>query len=296
MCSNDPVSPVPTPCGGPELAARALKSGEAKAKLGFIPTLVLGIMAGVYIGFAANFFTIMKTGNTLPFGVQQSLGGLCFCLGLILVVVGGAELFTGNTLITMAWLSGRVRSTSMLRNWAIVYAGNLIGSIVLVYLVVASGQDALSGGDVGETAMKIAAAKCSLTWGEVFFRGILCNALVCLAVWLCYGACTNTDRIIAILFPITAFVACGFEHCVANMYFIPLGLALKSTADSVPDGVADVLTVSNFVFANLVPSTLGNIIGGSLVVGGAYWVSYLLPEAPAFRGSAARSNNKCDLE
>ena len=115
-------------------------------------------------------------------------------------------------------------------------------------------------------------------------------------MWLCYGACTNTDRILAILFPITAFVACGFEHCVANMYFIPLGLALKSTAASVPDGVADVLTVSNFVFANLVPSTLGNIIGGSLVVGGAYWVSYLLPEAPAFRGSAARSNNKCDLE
>lgn len=295
MCSNDPVSPVPTPCGGPELAARALKSGEAKAKLGFIPTLVLGIMAGVYIGFAANFFTIMKTGNT-PFGVQQSLGGLCFCLGLILVVVGGAELFTGNTLITMAWLSGRVRSTSMLRNWAIVYAGNLIGSIVLVYLVVASGQDALAGGDVGETAMKIAAAKCSLTWGEVFFRGILCNALVCLAVWLCYGACTNTDRILAILFPITALVACGFEHCVANMYFIPLGLALKSTAASVPDGVADVLTVSNCLFRNLIPSTLGNIVGGSLVVGGAYWVSYLLPEAPAFRGSAARSNNKCDLE
>lgn len=289
MSTSEPTAPQMRPCGGPEIAARALAGGESKAKLAFIPTLVLGIMAGAYIAFAGNFCTLAKTGEGVPFAVQQLLGGLTFCLGLILVVVGGAELFTGNTLIVMAWLSRRVSTGALLRNWAIVYLGNLIGSLILVWLVVAAGQDALGGGAYGEAAVKIAAAKCSLTFGEVFARGILCNALVCLAVWMCLGACNNTDRILAILFPITAFVACGFEHCVANMYLIPLGIAFKSLVPVAPE-MADVLTVSGFIVKNLIPATLGNIVGGAVAVGGVYWVAYCLPEDSPLRQIGARRN------
>lgn len=264
------------PCAGPEMAQRALAIGEVKARLPVLPTLVLAILAGAYIGFGANFFTIVKTGNQIGFGLQQLLGGVAFSLGLLLVVVGGAELFTGNTLIVMAWLSGRVRLTELLRNWAIVYVGNFIGSLLLAWIVLAADQQALADGALGQTAIKVAAAKCQLPFSVVFARGILCNALVCLAVWMCYSACSTTDKIAAIVLPITAFVAGGFEHCIANMYFVPLGIALREqvTADW---SVAGVLTWRNFIEANLIPSTLGNIVGGAAMVGGLYWVAYILP-------------------
>ena len=264
------------PCAGPEMAQRALATGEAKALLGALPTLVLAVLAGVYIGLGANFFTIVKTGNQIGFGLQQLLGGMAFSLGLILVVVGGAELFTGNTLLVMAWLSGRLRFIQVLRNWALVYAGNFVGSVLLVWLVLAAGQHTLADGAVGQTVVKIAAAKCQLPFSVVFARGVLCNALVCLAVWLCYSACSTTDKIVAIMLPITAFVAGGFEHCVANMYFIPLGIALCGPLP-VDGAVAGVLTWGNFISANLIPSTLGNIVGGAVMVGGLYWVAYVLP-------------------
>ena len=267
---------------GPEIAKKALAAGENKAKLPFLPTFILGIMAGAYIAFAAVLFTLVTTDSGLGFGMMRLVGGLVFCLGLILVVVGGAELFTGNTLIIMAWLSGRVGTGKLLRNWVIVYLGNLVGSLLVVGLVFASGHWGMDKNAVGATAISIATVKVSHTWGATFASGILCNALVCLAVWLCYGARTTTDKIMAILFPITAFVACGFEHCVANMYFIPAGIfaALDERfVDALPAGASTAaLTWSNFINKNLIPATLGNIVGGALMVGAVYWVAYILPE------------------
>jgi formate transporter len=272
-------------CAGPEIALRALSTGEKKAQLAFMPTLLLGILAGIYIGLGSNFFTIVKTGSPMSFGVQQALGGLAFSLGLILVVIGGAELFTGNALIVMAWLSGRVSTRALLRNWSIVYLGNLLGSLLLVWLVFQSAQYLLADQAVAQTALKVAAAKCSLPFGVVLARGVLCNALVCLAVWMCYSGCSTTDKIVAIIFPITAFVAGGFEHCVANMYLVPLGLALKwsgAVAAASDPGLAS-LTLGGFIWRNLVPSTIGNIIGGAVMVGGVYWAAYVLPSLPAQR-------------
>ncbi len=278
-------------CAGPEMAQRALASGEAKARLPLVPTLVLGIMAGAYIGLGANFFTIVKTANPLGFGVVQVLGGLAFSLGLILVVVGGAELFTGNNLIVMAWLSGRVSTPELLRNWAIVYVGNFIGSLALVWLVVLSAQYVLADQAVGATAVKIAAAKCQMPFSVVVARGILCNLLVCLAVWLCYSACSTTDKILAIVFPITAFIAGGFEHCVANMYLIPLGLALNG---AVGTAVEPSLTVVAFIFKNLIPATIGNIIGGAIMVGAVYWVAYVMPHTAVPRPELRRRRRERD--
>lgn len=262
------------------MAQRALASGEAKARLPFLPTLTLGILAGVYIGLGANFYTIVVTNSGTGFGVTRLLGGLAFSLGLILVIVGGAELFTGNNLIIMGWLSHRLSSGQLLRNWGIVYLGNFLGSLVLAGLIYFTQQHTLSDYAVGAKAISIAAMKVNLPWLAVLARGIMCNALVCLAVWLCYSARTTTDRILAIIFPITAFVAAGFEHCVANMYFIPVGLFIAldqqvvHAAGALPVG----LTWSNFIVRNLVPATLGNIIGGALMVGAVYWVAYVLPE------------------
>ena len=266
---------------GPEMARRALSSGEAKARLEFLPTLVLGVLAGAYIALGANFYTIVSANNgALGFGVGRLLGGLAFCLGLILVVVGGAELFTGNNLIIMAWLHHRVSTGRLLRNWGIVYLGNFLGSVATAGLIFATQQYALGDGAVGALAVKIAVTKVTLPWVAVFARGIMCNALVCLAIWLCYSARTTTDRILSILFPITAFVACGFEHCVANMYFIPAGLlfALDPGVLAAYGGSVSQLTWSSFVVCNLIPATLGNIVGGAVMVGAVYWVAYLLPE------------------
>ena len=277
MCSEQPELNVPSGhCSGPDMAIRALVTGEKKARLAFLPTLVLGILAGVYIGFGGNVFTIAKDTPGLPFGVQQLLCGLMFSLGLILVVIGGAELFTGNTLISMAWLSGRVTTRQLLRNWAIVYLGNLIGSLILVWLVYGAAQYLMDDKHLGEMAVKIAATKCSLPFMVVLYRGILCNALVCLAVWLCYSCSSTTDKILAIIFPITAFIAGGFEHCVANMYLIPMGMAIKAAGLGAADPNIAKLTMSGFI-GNLIPSTIGNIIGGAIMVGGVYWVAYVLP-------------------
>lgn len=267
---------------GPEIAKRALAAGENKTKLPFIATLVLGVLAGVYIAFAAVFFTVITTDCGLGFGMTRLMGGLGFSLGLILVVVGGAELFTGNTLIIMAWLSGRVTTGRLLRNWAIVYLGNLIGSLLLVGLVFASGHWGMDKYGVGATAVLVAVKKVSLPWTAAFASGILCNALVCLAVWLCYSSRTTTDRIMAIIFPITAFVAAGFEHCVANMYFIPAGLIAmldEHVVSVLPPGTdLTGLTWHGFVNHNLIPATLGNIVGGGIMVGAVYWLAYILPE------------------
>jgi len=267
----------------PEMAEKAEATGVKKTDLSVATTFMLAILAGAFIALGAIFATTVTAGAAghLSFGVTRLLGGLVFCLGLVLVVVAGAELFTGNNLIVMAWASRRINTASLLRNWVIVYVGNFAGALATAVLVVASGHYAFGVGLIGSNALAIANAKCSLGFVEAFALGILCNALVCLAVWLCYSARSTTDKILSIIFPITAFVAAGFEHCVANMYFVPVGLLIVEFAP--PEFWQDVgqlagdypnLGWSRFAIGNLLPVTLGNIVGGSLLVGAVYWVVY----------------------
>ena len=268
----------------PAMAAKAEQVGVNKANLETLNTFMLAVLAGAFIALGAVFSTTVTAGasGVLPFGVTKLLGGLVFCLGLILVVVAGAELFTGNNLIIMAWASGKVTATQLLRNWIIVYAGNLVGSIVTALMMFLSGQYAFGSGIVGLNVLNIADAKANLDFVQAIVLGIMCNALVCLAVWLTYSARTTTDKILAILFPITAFVAAGFEHSVANMYFIPIGLFVKGSASAgfwsqIGKTAADYsnLTWQGFFLNNLIPVTIGNIIGGTMLVGVIYWRIYL---------------------
>ena len=271
------------PYSGHDLAEKTINAGMTKAGLGFSSTLTLALVAGVFIGLGAAFATLVVTDSGLHFGMSKLMGGLAFCLGLILVVVAGAELFTGNNLIVMGVVSGRVPFRKLLRNWIIVFIGNFIGGISLVLVVFLARTWALDGGKVGITALLIANKKVNLDFWTAFFRGVLCNALVCLAIWLCYSARTVTDKILAILFPITAFVALGFEHCVANMYFIPMGIALKHSQPFMKivaeQGILikslGNLTFNGFISRNLLPVTLGNIMGGSVMVGVVYWFTYI---------------------
>ncbi len=268
-----------------EMAQKAENAGVAKANLGIWRMLTLSVLAGAFIALGAVFATTVTAGSSgvLSFGVARLLGGLVFCLGLVLVVVAGAELFTGNNLIVMAWAGGKVSTRLLLRNWLIVYVGNFIGSVMTAVLIFLSGQFTFGSGVVGINALNIANAKVNLGFGQAVVLGILCNALVCLAVWLCMSARTTTDKILAIIFPITAFVAAGFEHSVANMYFIPMGLLIKAGANApLWGGGLDFvagdyvnLTWTNFFVANLLPVTIGNIIGGALMVGYVYWFIYL---------------------
>ncbi len=263
-----------------EMARHAEKVGVAKAALPAMTMFVLAVLAGAFISLGAIFATVMLTGakTGLPYGVGRLLAGLAFCLGLLLVVVGGAELFTGNNLIVMAWASRKVSTRGLLRNWLIVYVGNFVGSVVTALIMFFSRQYTFSGGELGVTALNIAAAKSSLGFIEAVALGIMCNALVCLAVWLTYSAHSTTDKIVAIIFPITAFVAAGFEHSVANMYFIPIGLFIK---DFDPAFMTQMglelpgLTWGNFLVNNLLPVTIGNIIGGAVMVAAVYWFVYL---------------------
>ena len=256
-----------------EIAERVENGGVAKVKLPWLSVMTLGVLAGGFIGLGAMYFTLVTADAQLSFAVSRVMGGVVFSLGLILVVVAGAELFTGNNLIIMAWVANRVTTRQILKNWAIVYAANFVGAFGLAVLVFLSNHTSMAGGAVGQNALRIAAAKCTLPANEAFFKGILCNVLVCLGVWLCLGGRNVFDKVVAVIFPISAFVAAGFEHSVANMYFIPLGLLLRAHA-AVPAGVdPSVLTWSNFA-QNLIPVTLGNIVGGALMVGAVYWLVY----------------------
>ena len=265
------------------IASKAEEVGVAKAGMNGLSLLVLAILAGAFIGLGAMAATIMWTGTApaMPFGVARMLGGLVFALGLILVVLGGAELFTGNNLMVIAVASRRIGIIALLRAWGIVFVGNLIGAVGTAALVFLAGQHDLAGGAVGQTMLAIGTAKAELPFARAFFLGILCNVLVCLAVWLCYGAHTTTDKILAVVFPIAAFVAAGFEHSVANMYFIPLAMIVKDFAadgfwaqiGTSPEAL-DGLTLAGLMH-NLVPVTLGNILGGGVLVGLVYWFVYL---------------------
>ena len=238
--------------------------GVNKAVLHAIPTIMLGLMAGAFIAFGAMFFTLVMTDHGMGLGPARLLGGIAFSLGLILVVVGGAELFTGNNFIVMAWAKHKVTTAQLLRNWSIVYIANFIGAVGAAILMYWSGALELGDSAVAETALNIAVYKTNLEPTQAFIRGVLCNALVCLAVWLCFAARDVASKILAIIFPISAFVALGFEHCIANMYFIPLGMMIS-------DGQ---IGITEFL-GNIIPVTAGNIIGGSIFVAFVYWVIYL---------------------
>lgn len=282
----------------PEMATRAEYLGVRKAEMPFLKIFMLAVLAGAFISLGAIFATTVGAGgmavasadgtiafNTgLPYGVTRLLMGFVFSLGLILVVVGGAELFTGNNLIVMAWANGKVTGSALLRNWVIVYLGNFIGSIGTVILMFLTRQYTFGANSVGITALKIGVAKSEFTFLQAIALGILCNALVCLAVWLTYSARSTLDKILAIIFPITAFVAAGFEHSIANMYFIPYALFIKDFdpdfVSTVGDKVAhlDLLTWQAFLFNNLIPVTIGNIIGGTILVAAVYWAIFLRPD------------------
>ncbi len=264
-----------------QMAARVEKAGIGKANLDALTMFALAMLAGAFIALGAIFYTFVVHDSSLSLGLTQLLGGLAFCLGLVLVIVAGAELFTGNNLIVMAYVSGDISAGRLLRNWVIVYIGNFAGALVMVVLIYLSGHWGFN--DVGVKALLIANHKVNLPFTEALVKGILCNVLVCLAVWLCFAGRSVTDKILAILFPITAFVALGFEHSIANMYFIPAGLVLLEDAGMVAaagqaaGGALDLsrLTINGFLMGNLLPVTLGNIIGGGFLVATVYWFVYL---------------------
>jgi formate/nitrite transporter len=248
-----------------EIAERVDSVGVVKARLPLLQTAMLGVLAGVFIGLGSLYYALVVSDASLGFAAQRLLGGTCFSLGLILVIVAGAELFTGNNLLAMAWASGRITTLEVLRNWAIVGAANLVGAAGLALLVVLSGHAQMNGGAIAQTYLKIAAAKAELPFWSAFFRGVLCNLLVCIAVWMALAGRSVVDRAVAIVFPISAFVAAGFEHSIANMYFFAVALLLGA-----PLGVGAVL-------GNLVPVILGNLVGGSVLVALVYYVIYIRP-------------------
>ena len=273
-----------------EMAAKAASLGVKKAQMNVISMFVLAVLAGSFIAFGAVFSTtlVAGAGEFLSYGTTRLLAGLGFSMGLILVVIGGAELFTGNNLIVMAWASRMVTTWLMLKNWVIVYFGNLVGALGTVVLMFASGQYRFGGGAVGAAALYSAHTKMGYGFVQAIALGILCNALVCLAVWMTYSGRTVIDKVVAISVPVTAFVACGFEHCIANMYYLPLALAIREGAPAefwtaIGKTAADysALSVEGFLVYNLLPVTIGNIIGGALAVAGVYWFVYLRERAAA---------------
>lgn len=256
-----------------EIKEAVEKVGVKKTNLPFLPSLMLAVIAGGSIGLGALYYTIIVSDPGLSFATARVMGGLAFSLGLVIVLVGGAELFTGNNLIVMAWASGSVTTREMLRNWVVVYFGNLIGSVGLVVLVLLSHHLDMNGGRVGLSILSTAAAKIQPDAVTLFFKGVLCNLLVCLAVWLAYAGRSVADKVVALIFPVSAFIAAGFEHCVANMYFLPLAWLMTQTGN-VPAGFdASAITMTGIIH-NLVPVTLGNIVGGAGLVGAMYWTIY----------------------
>jgi formate transporter len=273
-----------------EMAERMEDVGVKKATMDAWSLFALAVLAGAFIGLGAEFFTLVITDSGLGFGMNKLVGGLVFCLGLILVVVAGAELFTGNNLIVMAWVAGKLTLGQVMRNWLIVYLGNLVGSLGTVLLMYLTDQWALSNYQVGATVLNIADSKVNLSFSAALARGILCNVLVCLAVWLTLSGRSVTDKILAVVFPITAFVASGFEHSIANMYFIPMGLLMKGephVLEAAGKAAADLVNLNGRGFLNnLFAVTTGNIFGGGFLVAVVYWFIYRRPAVLAKEDSS----------
>jgi formate transporter len=269
-----------------EMARACEAAGAAKAGRDALALIVLGLLAGAFIAFGAIFMTVVLTGaGALPWGIARLIAGLVFSLGLVLVIVGGAELFTGDALMVVAFASKRITLGLLLRAWSLVYVGNIVGAVGTAALVFLAGEHEFSGGAVGKTALAVAAAKAALPTVQLFFLSVLCNVLVCLAVWMSFGARSAADKVMVIVPPIAAFVAAGFEHSIANLYLLPYGLAIKTWARpefwaSIGQGAADYpeLTAA-FAFHNIAVATLGNLVGGSLMVGAVYWFVYLRQRA-----------------
>jgi formate transporter len=256
-----------------EIKEAVEKIGVKKANFPFLTSFMLAMVAGGGVGFGALYYTIVASDPTWSFAAVRVVGGLVFTLGLALVLVGGAELFTGNNLIVMAWASGKVSTRTMLRNWTIVWFGNLLGSLGLIVLVFFSHHLDLNDGRIGLSVLNTAVGKIRPDMVTLFFKGILCNVLVCAAVWLAYAGRSVTDKMVAVILPVSAFIAAGFEHCVANMYFLPLAWLLVQTSHAPANFDASLITLSGIVH-NLVPVTLGNIVGGAGFVGAFYWTIY----------------------
>jgi len=290
----DDRAPDPTPTGSAyvvtfdailpaDMAARAEESGVKRVATDPLVLFALSILAGAFIAFGAIFSTTVTAGGyVMPYGVMKLLGGMVFTVGLIMVAVAGAELFTGNNLIVMAWASGKVTTPGLLRNWAIVFAGNFAGAFLTAALMFFTTQYTFGNGAVGLVALSTAHAKVSLAPVPAVTLGIMCNALVCLASWMCYSARTTVDKIFTIIPPIAAFVTAGFEHSIANIYYIPMALFIRAGAPesfwtAIGKTPADFpeLTWHNFFLVNLVPVTIGNIVGGSVMVAAIYWFIYL---------------------
>ncbi|MEJ6003450.1 formate/nitrite transporter family protein [Paucibacter soli] len=246
-----------------QVAARVSEVGVAKARLPLLTLGLLGLLAGAFIGLGALMYTLVASDPGLGFAAKRLLGGLVFSLGLVMVSVAGAELFTGNNLIVMAWAAGRVGTAELLRNWGVVCLANLLGAAGMALLAWRSGHGDLLQGAVGQTVIEIARAKTQLPWDVALVRGMLCNVLVCMAVWMAMAGRSVTDKVLAIVFPITAFVAAGFEHSIANMYFFPLALLLGEPLSL------------QAMLGNLLPVLAGNIVGGSVLVALVYWLIYL---------------------
>jgi len=253
-----------------QIAQRIESVGVTKARLPTLPLLMLGMLAGAFIGLGAMLFVLVKSDATLGFAASAVGGGLVFSLGLLLVVVAGAELFTGNNLLAMTWADGRISSADVLRNWVLVCAANFVGAAGLALLVYASGHTGLNGGAVGQTVVKIALAKQDLSPAQAFFRGVLCNVLVCMAVWMAMAGRSVLDKAVAVVPPIMAFVAAGFEHSIANMYLMPLAMLLQHFG---PLAGTTPVTWSGML-GNLLPVIAGNLVGGSVLVGLTYHVIY----------------------
>lgn len=265
-----------------EMALACEAAGAAKAGRDEIALTVLGVLAGAFIAFGAMFMTIVMTGaGDLPWGVARLLAGLVFSLGLVLVIVGGAELFTGDSLMIVACASRRITVRSLLRAWSLVYIGNIVGAVGTGALVFLAGQYGFAGGAAGKTALVIASEKAALPTSQLFVLAVLCNVLVCLAVWMSFGARSATDKVMVVVPPIAAFVAAGFEHSIANLYFLPYALAIKYWAGpefwaAIGGSATDYAALSAVsAVHNIFVATIGNLVGGSLLVGAVYWFVYL---------------------
>ena len=240
---------------------------QTKAGTDLASALVLSVLAGAFIAMGATFMLVVKSDASLPFAATQLLGGFSFTLGLFLILAAGAELFTGNCLMVMGPLAGRFSWGKLFANWGIVLLGNLVGSVLAAAVLIAAGFASSNGGALGEAAIAVAEGKVALDWGTAFARGVLCNMLVCLAVWIGHSANSVTDKFFSALLPVMAFMAAGFEHCVANMFFLPYALMLQAS------GVAGSVDLAGVVH-NLSAATLGNLVGGVVLVGCSYWFVY----------------------
>ncbi|MDY2778006.1 MAG: formate/nitrite transporter family protein [Collinsella sp.] len=264
---------VPDALTPEQIESKAENVAISKANMPLVKLFVLAMFAGAFVALGAAFFTVVMGDREMGYAAQRALGGLCFCLGLELVLLCGAELFTGNALMVLGKASGKISGWGLVRNWSIVWCGNFVGAVAIAALVFLANLQGLGAGAVGEAMVELAVGKVTPAWHTLFFKGVLCNLLVCLAVWIGFGARSTADKVLGIILPVSAFVVMGFEHCVANMFFLPMGLAAKAAGFGAGVAGVEALDAASLVH-NLSAATLGNVAGGILIVGVGYWIAY----------------------